>query len=86
VSPHEFMQAVMSASAKRFEIEKQGDPVEFLSWLLNRLHYDITGGKVKRRSVITDSLQGEIQVTTAKGTGKVGAACMQMHSPARAAS
>jgi len=75
VSPHEFMQAVMGTSGKKFEIEKQGDPVEFLSWLLNKLHHDITGGKVKRRSVITDSLQGEIQVTTAKGTGKVRAAC-----------
>ncbi len=37
VSPHEFMQAVLSASGKRFLIERQGDPVEFLSWLLNTL-------------------------------------------------
>eukprot|EP00887_Chlorella_sp_A99_P006527 scaffold3.g6527.t1 len=55
VSPHEFMQAragaaVMAASGKRFTIDRQADPVDFLSWLLNALHADLTGGKRKRRS------------------------------------
>lgn len=36
VSPHEFMQAVMAASSKKFAIDRQSDPVEFLSWLLNQ--------------------------------------------------
>ncbi len=35
----------------------QSDPVEFLSWLLNSLHSDLTGGKLKQRSIITDCLQ-----------------------------
>mmetsp|Transcript_2778 Transcript_2778/g.4680 ORF Transcript_2778/g.4680 Transcript_2778/m.4680 type:complete len:374 (-) Transcript_2778:147-1268(-) len=70
VSPHEFMQTVMSSSKKQFTIMKQGDPVEFMSWVLNTLHFELTGGKVKKRSVITDNLQGEIQVTTEKGSGK----------------
>mmetsp|Transcript_3367 Transcript_3367/g.6997 ORF Transcript_3367/g.6997 Transcript_3367/m.6997 type:complete len:480 (-) Transcript_3367:88-1527(-) len=70
VSPHEFMQAVMAHSKKKFTIEKQADPVEFMSWMLNTLHFEMTGGKVKRRSVIHDNLQGEIEVTTEKGTGK----------------
>lgn len=43
VSPHEFMQAVMAASKRRFTIEQQSDPVEFWSWLLNTLHLDLTG-------------------------------------------
>lgn len=57
VSPHEFMQAVMLASKKKFKIESQSDTVEFLSWLLNTLHFDLTGGKPRKRSVIHDSLQ-----------------------------
>lgn len=44
------VQAVMSASGKRFIIDKQSDPVEFLSWLINTLHMDLTGGKRKKRS------------------------------------
>ncbi|KAI3435999.1 hypothetical protein D9Q98_002056 [Chlorella vulgaris] len=70
VSPHEFMQAVMSASNKRFIIDKQSDPLEFLSWLVNTLHLDLTGGKRKKRSIITDCLQGELEVVTEAGTGK----------------
>ncbi|KAF6264721.1 cysteine proteinase [Scenedesmus sp. NREL 46B-D3] len=71
VSPHEFMQAVMSASKRRFTIEQQSDPVEFWSWLLNTLHMDLTA---KRRSIITDTFQGELEVTTLAGTGKGRAA------------
>ena len=57
VSPHEFMQAVMTASAKRFTIEKQSDPVDFLSWFLNMLHTDLTGGKRKKPSIISRCFQ-----------------------------
>lgn len=39
------MQAVMSASKRRFTIDVQADPVEFWSWLLNTLHMDLTGKK-----------------------------------------
>lgn len=74
VSPHEFMQAVMSASHRRFTIEQQSDPVEFWSWLLNALHMGLTGGKPKRSSIITSTFQGELQVTTLAGTGKGKAA------------
>ncbi len=57
VSPHEFMQAVMTASAKKFTIEKQSDPVDFLSWFLNMLHADLTGGKRKKASIISRCFQ-----------------------------
>ena len=57
VSPHEFMQAVMAASNKRFTIEKQSDALEFWSWFINQLHTDLTGGKRKRPSIISRCFQ-----------------------------
>jgi len=50
VSPHEFLQEVNRASAGKFRLEQQGDPVEFLGWLLNRLHKDFRGSKKKDSS------------------------------------
>ena len=43
VSPHEFLQEVSSASNKKFKTTEEGDPLEFLSWLLNALHRDLGG-------------------------------------------
>ncbi|XP_041028350.1 U4/U6.U5 tri-snRNP-associated protein 2-like [Juglans microcarpa x Juglans regia] len=60
VSPHEFLQAVMKASKKRFRIGAQSDPVEFMSWLLNTLHSDLK--TKKNRSIIYDCFQGELEV------------------------
>mmetsp|Transcript_4482 Transcript_4482/g.9640 ORF Transcript_4482/g.9640 Transcript_4482/m.9640 type:complete len:537 (-) Transcript_4482:876-2486(-) len=74
VSPHEFMQAVMVASKKRFVIEEAADPVDFWSWLLNSLHLELTGGRPKKSSIITHCFQGELEVTTEAGTGKGKAA------------
>ncbi|XP_062088229.1 uncharacterized protein LOC133794820 [Humulus lupulus] len=61
VSPHEFLQAVMKASKKRFRIGAQSDPVEFMSWLLNTLHSDLRNSK-KNSSIIYDCFQGELEV------------------------
>ncbi|XP_010252642.1 PREDICTED: U4/U6.U5 tri-snRNP-associated protein 2 [Nelumbo nucifera] len=60
VSPHEFLQAVMKSSKKRFRIGEQSDPVEFMSWLLNTLHSDLKGSKEK--SIIHKCFQGELEV------------------------
>ena len=49
VSPHEFLQEVARVSGGKFKITEQGDPVDFLGWLLNRLHRDM-GGTKKRNS------------------------------------
>ena len=49
VSPHEFLQEVGRASSGKFRLEEQGDPAEFLGWLLNHLHRDM-GGTKKRNS------------------------------------
>ncbi|MQL84256.1 hypothetical protein Taro_016757 [Colocasia esculenta] len=62
VSPHEFLQAVMKASKKRFRIGVQSDPVEFMSWLLNTLHTDLRSSKKKNSSIIHDCFQGELEV------------------------
>lgn len=51
VSPHEFLQEVGRASSGKFRMEEQGDPAEFLSWLLNRLHRDLGGTKKKNSSM-----------------------------------
>lgn len=56
VSPHEFLQAVMKASKKRFRIGAQSDPVEFMSWLLNTLHADLKTSK-KNMSIIYECFQ-----------------------------
>ncbi|CAI9109179.1 OLC1v1008953C1 [Oldenlandia corymbosa var. corymbosa] len=61
VSPHEFLQAVMKASKKRFRIGQQSDPVEFMSWLLNTLHTDLRTSK-KSSSIIHQCFQGELEV------------------------
>lgn len=61
VSPHEFLQAVMKASKKRFRIGVQSDPVEFVSWLLNTLHADLRSSK-KNASIIYQCFQGELEV------------------------
>ncbi|KAL9146764.1 hypothetical protein ABFS82_13G132000 [Erythranthe guttata] len=61
VSPHEFLQAVMKASKKRFRIGAQSDPVEFMSWLLNTLHGDLKSS-IKGRSIIHQCFQGELEV------------------------
>lgn len=56
VSPHEFLQEVNRASAGKFRLEQQGDPVEFLGWLLNRLHKDMGGTKKKNSSALLTGL------------------------------
>ncbi|KAL6762204.1 ubiquitin-specific protease 39 [Haematococcus lacustris] len=77
VSPHEFMQAVILCSKKRFTLESVSDPVDFFSWLLNALHADLVGGRLKKPSIITQCFQGELEVVTEKGTGKGKAASAQ---------
>ncbi|EIW87109.1 cysteine proteinase [Coniophora puteana RWD-64-598 SS2] len=64
VSPHEFLQEVNRASTGRFRLENQGDPVEFLGWLLNRLHQDMGGTRKKNSSIIFSTFQGELRAQT----------------------
>lgn len=67
VSPHEFLQEVVNVSKGKFAITKQGDPVEFLGWLLNRLHLDLGGGgKKNKRSIISDCFMGQVRIESQK--------------------
>ncbi|KAL9933924.1 hypothetical protein V8E36_007006 [Tilletia maclaganii] len=61
VSPHEFLQEVSLASKGKFKAVEQGDPMEFLSWLVNRLHVDL-GGTKKKSSVVSLCFQGEVKI------------------------
>lgn len=61
VSPHEFLQAVMDASKKRFRIGAQSDPVEFMAWLLGTLEKGLKGSK-KASRIIQQCFQGELEV------------------------
>lgn len=64
VSPHEFLQEVTRVSAGRFKITQQGDPVDFLGWLLNILHRDAGGTKRRNSSIIYSTFQGELRLDT----------------------
>lgn len=64
VSPHEFIQEVSNSSKKRFKLGVQSDAIEFLSWLLNTLHFGLGGTKKPISSVIYRAFQGEIYMDT----------------------
>ncbi|TSW89636.1 U4/U6.U5 tri-snRNP-associated protein 2 [Bagarius yarrelli] len=65
VSPHEMLQAVVLCSKKTFQITKQGDAVDFLSWFLNALHGAL-GGTKKKPSILTKVFQGSMRIFSKK--------------------
>ncbi|PIA56404.1 hypothetical protein AQUCO_00700611v1, partial [Aquilegia coerulea] len=69
IYPHEFLQAVMGASNKRFGMDKQSNPVEFMSWLLNALHADLASFNGENRSIIQDCFRGELEIVKEKKDG-----------------
>ncbi|WVQ94623.1 hypothetical protein IAU59_001703 [Kwoniella sp. CBS 9459] len=64
ISPHEFMQEVSKRSNGKFKSTEQGDPVEFLGWLVNTLHRDLGGSKKRNSSIIYSTFQGKVQIDT----------------------
>jgi len=64
VSPHELLQAVSTISSKKFGPGIKGDPVDFIQFLLNSLHFSLCGSK--KSSVIYKTFQGQVEVTTYK--------------------
>ena len=64
VSPHEFLQTISTRSKKKFAIGKRNDPVEFMSWLLNTLHRDLSGKMKNGSSIVTKCFRGLVQVKT----------------------
>uniref|UniRef100_A0A8D3D8V0 ubiquitinyl hydrolase 1 n=1 Tax=Scophthalmus maximus TaxID=52904 RepID=A0A8D3D8V0_SCOMX len=65
VSPHEMLQAVVLCSKKNFQITKQGDAVDFMTWFLNALHGAL-GGTKKKPSIITKAFQGSMRIFSKK--------------------
>ena len=74
VSPHELLQEVANASQGRYRHTEPVDPVDFLSWLLNHLHFDLAGGSAsrKRRTVITECFQGALRLESQKVIVRTG--------------
>lgn len=62
VSPHEYLQEVNRASKGKWRLEEQGDPAEFLGWLLNKTHTDLGGTKKRNSSIVYSTFQGELRL------------------------
>jgi U4/U6.U5 tri-snRNP-associated protein 2 len=62
VSPHELLQAVSNASERRFRPGQPADPLDFLSWFLNRLHFELGGTKRPGSSIIHRTFQGHLRL------------------------
>ncbi|EUB62340.1 U4/U6.U5 tri-snRNP-associated protein 2 [Echinococcus granulosus] len=71
VSPHEFLQAVVLCSKKRFQFTEQGDALEFLSWLLNALDQTlrpVSKGQPVKPTIIGRALRGRMVIHSQKVT------------------
>ena len=66
VSPHELLQAISTASTKRFTSTVQADPRDFLTWFLNSLHQDLGGTKALGSSAVARAFQGLVEVRASK--------------------
>ena len=63
VSPHEFLQAVITASSQKFGMLKQSDPFDFMRWLLDAIHRKL---RKKKKNIVTKLFRGAVSVTTRK--------------------
>ncbi|KAJ5073760.1 hypothetical protein M0811_08324 [Anaeramoeba ignava] len=66
VSPHELLQVIRTASAKKFEMGPNYDPFDFLTWFLNSLNFDILKKNRTKSTVITEAFQGKLKINTQK--------------------
>ena len=66
VSPHEMLQSVVLVSQKTFQIIKQGDAVDFMKWLLNKLHLALGGTKKRSSSIIYKTFCGGMRIHSKK--------------------
>ncbi|CAH8627259.1 unnamed protein product [Schistosoma mattheei] len=75
VSPHEFLQAVVLCSKKRFQITEQGDAIEFLSWLVNAIDKALRIKKIPcprgavnktYKSIVSSTLRGKMRMYSRK--------------------
>lgn len=66
VSPHEMLQSIVLCSHKKFQITKQGDPLDLVAWFLNSLHVALNGTKKTKSSIVTRTFQGEMKIFSRK--------------------
>lgn len=66
VSPHELLQYISNASKKKFPLNEQKSPKQFVLWLINQLHSQLSQINHLRKTVFSKSLQGSIEVTAMK--------------------
>lgn len=66
VSPHELLQEISNRSNRQFKIGTRVNLVQFISWFLNTLHTDLSGGKRNRSSIVRDCFQGEVYTISEK--------------------
>jgi U4/U6.U5 tri-snRNP-associated protein 2 len=64
VDPHMLIQAITVVSKKRFRAGSQAEAGEFMTWFLNQIHIGLGGSKKSGSSIIYDTFQGNVQVTT----------------------
>jgi U4/U6.U5 tri-snRNP-associated protein 2 len=63
LTPQIILNLITDLSEKKFKIDTKNDPLEFLIWFLNELHYEFLDKKTrstKKNSFITKLFQGEI--------------------------
>uniref|UniRef100_A0A915ER39 ubiquitinyl hydrolase 1 n=1 Tax=Ditylenchus dipsaci TaxID=166011 RepID=A0A915ER39_9BILA len=66
VSPHEMLQAIVLCSNKKFQIIKQGDANEFMTFFLNTIHLALNGTAKTSSSIIYKIFRGRMRQYTRK--------------------
>ncbi|EEC46773.1 predicted protein [Phaeodactylum tricornutum CCAP 1055/1] len=59
VDPHMLIQAIATASKKRFKVGVQAEAGELVAWLLHRLHVGTGGGRKAGSSIVHKTFQGK---------------------------
>jgi U4/U6.U5 tri-snRNP-associated protein 2 len=57
VAAYEFIDVCSEESGRKFQLGRQSEAIDFLSWLLNALHKGLGGTKKKNSSIINQCFQ-----------------------------
>lgn len=66
ISPQDVLQTISTLSKKRFSVLEKTSPKLFMLWMLNHMHAGLAKLTKKSRSVVSQTFQGEVSVTTTK--------------------
>lgn len=59
ISPHEFLQSVLDRSNKKFQVGVHSDPLDFMSWFLRTMHFDLNLHE-KKNTIISQTFEGRV--------------------------